>query len=424
MRFLTKNVLFVMALAYLCAAPSAVLAQRGGKGVLASGFMPSDEVLALHPNIWDYRYDAKQLRSMYADDLTTMAIGMYDLTGKEASRIGSLIQKLSSERSKGGTNVDALIDRRARHFETLVTTAEQTGMDLNDLILKDKTFEKYQAVIDDSEGEGVVDFARVQEMVEQSMDRDAVSKAHKTWRDNLEKLGPKVALQSVALEVAAAGGIDDEKFLHSILRKRLGKPLGVKMDAVGKRDPNKKPIQRMKEEKPRVMRPSKPVDRKTAGGKAVKAATEKKKAQAKQPTRQTKKSSTAQRKSPKAKRTTPRATLPSAPPLSQWEQYVRDFIEEHKLSESQTHSALGILNEQESRARAVLTRQESQRKRATDIQDRKEQAKQLAELDKPIDRLFSNLKKRLDQLLTAQQRADARKNTTTNRETKRKSKGK
>ncbi len=428
MRFLTKNVLFVMALAYLCAAPSAVLAQRGGKAGRSTGFVPSDEVLALHPEIWDYQYDAKQLRSIYADDLTTMAIGMYNLTGKEASRIGSLIQKMSSERSKGSTNVDSLIDRRARHFDTLVTTAEQTGMDLNDLILKDKTFAKYRAVIDDSKGEGGIDFTRVQEMVEQSMDRDAVSQAHETWRDNLEKLGPKVALQSVALEVAAAGGIDDEKFLHSISRERLGKPLGVKMDAVGKPDPNQKPIERMKEEKARAMRPAKPVDRKTAHGKTAaspsKAKAVKEKTQTKRATRQTKRPPAAQRKSPKAKRSTQDTSIPSAPPLSQWEQYVRDFIEEHKLSESQTHSALGILNEQESRARAVMARQENQRKRAAEIQDRRQQATQLAELDKPIDRLFSNLKTRLDQLLTTQQRAEARKNATSSRKTKRKSKGK
>ena len=301
-------------------------------------------------------------------------------------------------------------------------------MDLNDLILKDKTFAKYRAVIDDSKGEGVIDFARVQEMVEQSMDRDAVSQAHETWRDNLEKLGPKVALQSVALEVAAAGGIDDEKFLHSISRERLGKPLGVKMDPVGKPDPNQKPIERMKEEKARAMRPTKSVDRKTARGKIAaspsKAAAVKEKTGAKRATRRTKHPSAAQRKSTKPKRSTPKTSIPSAPPLSQWEQYVRDFIEEHKLSESQTHSALGILNEQESRARAVIARQENQRKRAAEIQDRRQQATQLAELDKPIDRLFANLKTRLDQLLTTQQRAEARKNSTSNRKSKRRSKGK
>jgi len=246
MRFLTKNVLIIMTLAYLCAAPSSVFAQRVQKALVATGFMPSDEVLALHPDIWNYQYDAKQFRSIYADDLTMMAIGMYNLTGKDASRVGSLIQKMSSERSKESTNVDSWIDRRARHFESLVTTAEQTGTDLNDLILKDKTFAKYRTVIDDTKDEGAIDFARVQELVEQIVDQDVVVQANEKWRDNLEKLGPKVAVQSVAVEVAAAGGIDDEKLLHSISRERSEKPLGVKMNAVGKPDPNKKQIVRMR----------------------------------------------------------------------------------------------------------------------------------------------------------------------------------
>jgi len=423
MRFLTGKRLLVLTLAWSFAAPSAAWAQGGKQAVALPEFEPSPEVLQLHPNIWDYRFDAKQYRHLYATDLSSMAIGMYNLSGKQAERIRSLTQKMSSRPTKDENGYDSLLDRRAQHFERLINNAARTRSDLNDLILKDRTLEKYSEQIDAARSGEQLSFSKLQQIVESDIDPDSLSQARESWGNNLQKLGVKVSLYSVALEAAAAGGIEDEPYLKKLAKMRANRPQDVKMDAVDRGKSSGKPVERMKEVKGNTKGAVKPMAGKPPRSKKPaarsKSTAQEETANAKQAAKRSKRSSSVQRKTPKAKQAKSQQ-IPNAPPLSEWEQFVRDFIEEHKLSEAQTHSALGILEEQQSRARAVETRQANQRKRVEEIKDRRQKAKKLAELDRPIDRLFANLKARLDQLLTAQQRADARNKAGTSRKSSRK----
>jgi|GEM_PF-3784983 len=412
MSFLQGKCLFVLAITCMAAAPSVAFAQRGGKAELLPDFEPSPEVLQLHPDIWDYRFDARQFRGLYAADVSSMAVGMYNLSGKQAERVRSLAEKMSEKRTKEDAVVDSWMDRRAQHFNRLLSTASRTGADLNDMILKDRSLSKYTDMIEASKPADQFDFEKVQAMVEQELDDNSTVQARESWRSNLEKLGVKVSLHGVALEAAAAGGIKDEAFFQTLAKHRISRPQSVVLNAAGKGKSTEKPVERMKEVKPGAKGAAKPIagKRPQASKPAArsKAAGEKEESRAKRAAHRPKRSSESRRKTPKAKQSSTQSQVPNAPPLSEWEKFVRDFIEEHKLSEAQTHSALGILEEQQSRARAVQARQANQRKRADEIKDRRQKAEKLAELDRPINRLFSNLKTRLDQLLTTQQRADAR----------------
>lgn len=99
-----------------------------------------------------------------------------------------------------------------------------------------------------------------------------------------------------------------------------------------------------------------------------------------------------------------RAAAPP-PPLHPWEKYVREFITRYELSDGQSNAALAMLKDVQGRAGQVEKLQADRVAAANAIRDGDARKKALAELNKPYDDLFGELKRRLDSLLTAAQRA-------------------
>lgn len=98
-----------------------------------------------------------------------------------------------------------------------------------------------------------------------------------------------------------------------------------------------------------------------------------------------------------------KAPLPA--PMHPWEKYVREFISRHELTDAQSNAALAMLKDVQGRGGQVEKLQAERVAAANAVRDAEARKKALAELNKPYDELFAELKRRLDSLLTAAQRA-------------------
>lgn len=98
-----------------------------------------------------------------------------------------------------------------------------------------------------------------------------------------------------------------------------------------------------------------------------------------------------------------------------WEAYVRRFIEDYKLDESQQQSALAILDEEKERAiqyrQANAEKSEQIRNRLRELaasgasaDERAEAQQELRALSKPIVEIFNRLRARLDAIPTGEQK--------------------
>jgi hypothetical protein len=100
----------------------------------------------------------------------------------------------------------------------------------------------------------------------------------------------------------------------------------------------------------------------------------------------------------------------------EWEKYTRDFIERHRLDKEQSAAAWRILrNCQEQRTRYLRSKRdrlaalEEQLRSKKSAEDGGRLMRELAELKKPVERIFEEqLKPRLDGLLTRRQRDEAK----------------
>jgi len=183
--------------------------------------------------------------------------------------------------------------------------------------------------------------------------------------------------------------------------KRTAKPRPPPRTTQMRARPVTRPPTQMKEVKPSTPRPKARVSSKsktdTARGK----------------TSSGKKTTRSPRKDAKPARTRAagrRQPVEKAVPLDEWERYVRDFIKTYDCTPEQTHSALSILGELKDRASRHERAATAQTDRANSIKDRRKRKKRLDEINAPINRLFNQLKRRLDGLLTSHQRAIKRAN--------------
>jgi len=101
----------------------------------------------------------------------------------------------------------------------------------------------------------------------------------------------------------------------------------------------------------------------------------------------------------------PPAPLPLVEdPIGPWDRYVRDFGRRYRLDQSQQATAQSVLREMHERRVAYEQTHRSDYEAARQIEDDGEQEKRLAQLNKPVEGLFSQLKIRLDRIPTAEQR--------------------
>jgi hypothetical protein len=103
------------------------------------------------------------------------------------------------------------------------------------------------------------------------------------------------------------------------------------------------------------------------------------------------------------------APLPQGAPHP-WETYVREFVADHALTPAQQTAALTILKDMRTRAAQLDLALRDKIEAAEKLPDPAARSRRLAELNQPTEQLFTELKTRLDGLLTAAQRAAARPN--------------
>ncbi len=103
------------------------------------------------------------------------------------------------------------------------------------------------------------------------------------------------------------------------------------------------------------------------------------------------------------------APLAVAPPLDDWDKHVAQTAERFQFTEAQVTTARSILKDLRRRAYQYQMSRSADFARAHLITDAKVRQTEMSRLNKPIDALFSELKVRLDSLLTAEQRRLAEK---------------
>lgn len=91
-------------------------------------------------------------------------------------------------------------------------------------------------------------------------------------------------------------------------------------------------------------------------------------------------------------------------PLHPWEKYVREYVKIHAFTPAQQAAAMSILKELRARAARIERINAPKIVEAEALENTTMRTKRLADLQKPIDKLFEELKARLDGLLNASQR--------------------
>ncbi len=91
-------------------------------------------------------------------------------------------------------------------------------------------------------------------------------------------------------------------------------------------------------------------------------------------------------------------------PIGPWEQYVRDFVQRYDLDSSQQTTAQSVLREMQQRRTTYEQTRRGDFEAAQQLEDIGKRQQRLDELNRPITRLFEDLKSRLERIPTAQQR--------------------
>ncbi len=101
-------------------------------------------------------------------------------------------------------------------------------------------------------------------------------------------------------------------------------------------------------------------------------------------------------------------------PVDSWDEFTRNFIEKYSFDSAQSSAAGAILKDVKERATTIQRKQQDARAslepvedRVDTVEDRGERARRAAELDEPISALFTELKTRLENLVTERQRRQA-----------------
>lgn len=94
-------------------------------------------------------------------------------------------------------------------------------------------------------------------------------------------------------------------------------------------------------------------------------------------------------------------------PRDSWESYVDSFIRRYGLDDAQTATARSILQDCVNRRNQLREKQREELTKINEIEDRQERMTKYQELQKPISELFEELRTRLDQIPTSDQRLRA-----------------
>ena len=97
----------------------------------------------------------------------------------------------------------------------------------------------------------------------------------------------------------------------------------------------------------------------------------------------------------------------ATPPVDSWDEFTRNFIEKYSFDSAQSGTAGAILKDLKGQATTIQRKQQDARASLETVEDRADRAQRTAELDKPISDLFTELKTRLETLVTERQHRQA-----------------
>ncbi len=97
----------------------------------------------------------------------------------------------------------------------------------------------------------------------------------------------------------------------------------------------------------------------------------------------------------------------TTPPVDSWDEFTRKFIEKYGFDSAQSSTAGAVLKDVKGQAGTIQRKQQDARTSLETVEDRGERARRTAELDEPITALFTELKTRLETLVTERQRRQA-----------------
>lgn len=341
---------------------------------------------------------SQQRQALETRDLLTLANHLYQASGEDAQVISKIIMGNAPEDDPYWQKFGPVVDERAALYQKLTSGAPAAEFpeETRKALLGDAEYARLDLQVREFEATNQQRFVERIKQIEENLPQETVEMARRHWDERVRSIPGQVqtfGLLHAFAEVAEAKIPDDivmgrdpvvagddqsaERARAAAQRAAAARPRPVTATAA-------KPVER-----PVVARPATPAT--AARPQAVKAEPPKPVArpEAKPPAQ-------------------PAPALPAARPLSEWEKYVLEFIEKNELSESQRNSAMSILKDLTVRAQQVEQANKDRVAAAQGIADARARKQKLDELNAPIDRLFHELKKRLDSLLTAAQRAKAK----------------
>lgn len=354
----------------------------------------SDSVMyKLFPDYDAFGLSWKDYEQRRRSDLVEMNAVLYDLSDAEQTRVRTLIDKVDdSPKRKGKADGDnakiaELINERAKIARSIEGKfdREKAQSAQAQRILMSSGLMKVQSQIAALESKRDRTLDKIRPMVESMIGPERTQLAHAQWNNRLEQARNRIAIKSLTATVRPPAGALKERAKAPPARRQASKPPITKMRPVSPTQRRSPPARRTKA----TRRPSRRMTKPAAGKSTTPPRTARK-----TPTRRT-------------ARATPHRQTAQAPaiPLDKWEQYVKDFLEDYECTAEQTHSALSILDELKGRAERHQKFSQKQIAAANEIKDRRERQKRLDAINAPVDRLFGQLKQRLDGLLTTHQRA-------------------
>lgn len=396
----------ILTLSLLLAATSTVMGQskgRPGKAPDARGGAQASVLYKIFPDYDVYSLSYESYEARRFSDLVEVNAILYDLTKEERTRIESMIQKLDGapENKEASKGIDAkfatLINERAEITSSLQGKfdVDKTGAQETQQLLTSSGLIKTQAKIASIENARNESINQVRPAIEAMIGPERTQSAYAQWQYRVDQARDRVALKSILQTLRQPKEVR-ELARRELETKRSSSPPPQKMTPV--HPPEKGDLNPRK---------SRAAERRTA---------RRQKAEAAKPESEPTKRSTDRRSKAPARQEAREKPIP----LDKWEQYVRDFIADYKCTPEQTHSALSILSELKGRAEILEKTSAKRLNAANELKDRKERQKRIDEINAPVDRLFEQLKRRLDGLLTTHQRAIKKAAAgTSNRKTKR-----
>lgn len=112
------------------------------------------------------------------------------------------------------------------------------------------------------------------------------------------------------------------------------------------------------------------------------------------------------------RRPAPPQPLPAAPPIAEWTHEMMKVARKYEFSAEQTQAAQGILENCKGRADAWRESNQADYDRARGIPDAEARSRALRELDKPLDKLFDEMKRRVDAIASVEQKQRAARSET------------